>query len=118
MSVYAQCKHFRGVQHAQCDAGVTLATVKGDNPSGRPFRVTWACMPEGQHIPCALRAMPTTEEVAAVQAETVRMLDAVDRGECPNCGAPLVRREHSRGFVAGCPNCPDVSVRGCRGIPA
>jgi hypothetical protein len=112
-----QCKHFRGIQHDTCEAGVPTASVKGDNPAGLPFRVTWACMKEGQHIPCALREMPTAEEIAADRAETERTLAAMERGDCPTCGGKLLRKDHPRGFVAWCPKCPDISMRGCRGLP-
>lgn len=106
-----QCKHFRGVQHDECEAGMLMSSVKADNPAGKPFRVTWACLPEGQHIPCALRAMPTPEEIAADRAEVERICAAADRGECPTC--VKTERRKGGGYVARCPSCPEVSIRAC-----
>jgi len=65
-----QCKHFNGLLHNACGAGVVYADVKDSN--SHPYR--WPCMSDGADIPCSMREYPTAEELDAEDKETGQMI--------------------------------------------
>ncbi len=95
------CKHFTGIQHAACEAGVRYETVR-DSTAG-PYR--WPCLPNNGR-PCAtacasFQAM-TTEEEAAEDAIFDAAWVAVTEGRCPQCGAVLDKREGGGATTMAC----------------
>ena len=60
----AACKHFTGVQHAACGAGVDYAAVTDSTQT--EVGQSLPCLNRG--VPCASRAFPTSEELAAEKA--------------------------------------------------
>jgi len=81
------CKHFNGVQHGTCQAGVKYDSM-----------AVWPCLPTS--LPwragvvaseCASFAATTAEEEAADRAEIDKALDLRRRGLSSCCEAPLDR---------------------------
>lgn len=61
-----RCRHFTGVQHDTCEAGVAYASVRDTSQPG-PYR--WPCFAKnGATTSCALVNRPTREEAEAEEA--------------------------------------------------
>lgn len=75
----------------------------------------YPCISNGRdHGECAKRVYPTSEEMAADERETDRIVEAIGRNECPDCGVALEkRRTGGGGYVARCPAGCAVDVRSC-----
>lgn len=112
------CKHFRGIQHATCLAGVRMADVRDSSGPG-PYR--WPCLvsvrtskTEPCRTTCAKFEALTAEEACDQLEALIRASDAVARQECPVCGGKLTVREIAgRARVSICPTHGEVA-RGCR----
>lgn len=62
-----RCRHFTGVQHDTCEAGVSYATVRDE--SKRPF--AWPCFAKDEATTtCDRVSRPTREEAEAEQRES------------------------------------------------
>lgn len=114
----------RGSRSGACQAGVAYSSVRLPEPVRRPGRlpVVLPCTADARELDqantCPCRVWPTPEQVAEAEAETERATEAVMRGECPQCGAVMVRRDNpSGGYTARCPHCPDVGVMVCARKP-
>jgi hypothetical protein len=86
-----KCVHFRGIQHATCEAGVDMASIRDGSQPG-PYR--WPCLTlDKATTSCALYREPTAEEIAADQAAFEARLDEMrtrsERGECSHCGVKV-----------------------------
>jgi hypothetical protein len=120
----ATCRHFNGLQHDTCKAGIPYESVKA-GPG------CWPCLPpfnDGQECSavCASKTLPTPEELDERDREVgeslVRLMKArgaiVDAtggqrrtsGEitCPNCGGKLRYTVASNGHIWGA-----CSTEGC-----
>jgi hypothetical protein len=92
LTVYRdRCRHFTGIQHDTCDAGVSYDAVRAKE--GRPYAM-FPCLDTGHGTngECAQRSFLTQSEHAAEEADmraaTNKMLDDIANGRCHHCGAP------------------------------
>jgi hypothetical protein len=91
-----KCVHFRGIQHATCEAGIVMLSVRDASHLG-PY--VWPCLPPmkpGQlRTTCPQYREPTPEEIAAdeaaLQARLEEMRGQAERGECSNCGVKVTK---------------------------
>lgn len=89
-----KCRHFNGVQHDACDAGVRYESVR--DPEGRPYAAL-PCLDVGHGSASASRCLHisllTQDEHAArhqkLEAEVNRVLSDLRAGKCFVCGAPI-----------------------------
>ncbi len=85
------CVHFTGIQHDTCEAGIAYRDVNG----GRKHLAVLPCLPNMPHlareesVPCEKCRFPTEEEIAADDFEVTKVLDCIEAGVSPCCGAPL-----------------------------
>ena len=86
-----QCRHFNGIQHDTCEAGVPYLSVRDDSAPG-PYR--WPCLDVGRGLAstiCPKQSLLTKEE----KEEWERTIDGViakadadiAAGKCHVCGA-------------------------------
>lgn len=107
------CKHFTGIQHDTCRAGVAYDSVRvvltpeqraaATTPSGFP------CLAGSPLDNCPSRAYPTRDEIAAELVEFKRLSVA-----CSTVRAAIVEKERGRKSVQGelpCPVCASGTVR-------
>lgn len=86
-----ECRHFNGIQHDTCKAGVRYDAVRDE--SARPYR--FPCLDTGKGCPdtCTARSLLTQEEHAEkereMRAAVARMLDLHAVGKCHLCEAPI-----------------------------
>lgn len=111
-----KCVHFRGIQHETCEAGVRMEEVRTKVPDElRPrttFGFAWPCMKRDADLcglTCEKRQWPTSDEVAAAEAEWERVWKAVDAHRCPQCDRELVVRDGHRTRVLSCPEHGEVA---------
>lgn len=64
-------------------------------------------------MPCALKRLPTPEEVAEDAAAWERVFAAIARNVCPTCETPLVKQ----GAARICPKCKALIYRACNPKP-
>jgi hypothetical protein len=93
--IYADmCRHFVGVQHEVCEAGIKLVDVRDASHPG-PYR--WPCVTPNRSKPattvCPKRSLLTQEEhearVASLFAAADKADAAVSAGKCAECGADI-----------------------------
>lgn len=107
------CKHFSGIQHDACKAGVRYRDVRDET---KPYTAgRYPCLRRGESTPCASRQYPTAEEEAAEEAAWARAFAATEDGKCPTCGRELVAQHSERSSVLTCPEHGFVR-RDCRRI--
>ncbi len=99
------CKHFKGVQHETCAAGVLMRLVRDESgPAGKGYR--WPCLTIAGQSPCVTvcaKKEPMTQaevdaEYQAFEADAAKMLKAraaivVSKKkagpiDCPVCAMP------------------------------
>lgn len=111
------CKHFRGIQHETCAAGVTMRSVRDTTQPG-PYR--WPCFPAMKPpeatTKCHLRVYPTQEEVDADERAWKEKFALIfDKGMSPCCKVPLDESrvdEHGTG-PRYCSSCKAFVFQGC-----
>lgn len=88
-----RCKHFNGVQHNTCEAGVLYVDVepKGHRlPCIPPFNERCASLPAGE---CSSFVEMTDEELAEEKKErdvrVAEVLGLLQEGKCFVCKAPI-----------------------------
>lgn len=89
-SEYARCRHFTGIAHKHCKAGVQYDDVR--DTQHRPYR--WPCLQLIGYTPastdCAKRSLLSAAELAAEHAEIDAAVDkaqaAIAAGICYQCG--------------------------------
>ena len=87
-----KCRHFTGIQHKTCAAGVKYMDVRD---SSRPGPYRWPCISMGETATteCAQRSLLTQEEHAAryaeIEAAVAEAVAKMNRGECHVCGKPV-----------------------------
>jgi len=65
-SEMGKCVHFRGIQHAECKAGINLREIVGGDDLGWAARLPCLLMDrEKCMVTCASRRLPTREEAEA-----------------------------------------------------
>jgi len=94
-----RCKHFNGLIHDTCAAGLAYHTVR--DATARPFLYPCYEVPEGMDQPdCAARDLPTAEELVAERARVAALVEAhckaLAEGKCPTCGAAMEQRQVGR----------------------
>jgi hypothetical protein len=67
MIKHGTCKHFRGIQHQVCDAGVDMREITGGATVGWVKRMP--CHSANGLVECASYSEPTADEIAAEEAE-------------------------------------------------
>lgn len=81
------CKHFTGIQHDTCAAGVAYSSVRDSSKPG-PYR--WPCL-RNPELSCSKREFPTQAEAEASEAEVRAAIDKavadIAAGKCHVCGA-------------------------------
>lgn len=87
------CVHFTGVQHDKCAAGVEYRTLRDVS---QPGMARWPCLTHkgmAATTTCALKVLPTPEQVAAAEAELEAMVkqltDDMAAGKCHVCRAVI-----------------------------
>lgn len=111
------CKHFAGIQHKVCEAGVSYDTFR--QPVGM---IKLPCFKADGAIPCEKLAWPTKEEAAAEDARIQKVIFDIEAGLSPCCGATLDEsRVEKDGRYAGtgprfCSACKAFVYRGCTRI--
>ena len=91
---YQRCRHFNGVQHETCGAGVKLATVRYVPEKGM---ARWPCL---QLIGCAespdicpqrsnLSPVELAEEDHAFDQAVTAAVASIAAGKCHECGAAI-----------------------------
>jgi hypothetical protein len=91
---YQRCRHFNGVQHDCCLAGVRYDDVR-DDPGSGPYR--WPCLTligrPAATTTCSERLLMTREDLdaegRALDAAVGRALKATAEGKCHECGADI-----------------------------
>ena len=105
------CKHFTGIQHERCTAGVRYLDVRD---SSQPGPYSWPCL---KLRPCTTTCgkfeSVTADEEQAFQRESDRILAAVLADKCPECNADLLIAKSGGSCVKSCPTHGFVS-RECR----
>lgn len=111
-----KCRHFRGIQHKTCEAGVETAPLR--DTSG-PGMARWPCIRIASEreatTSCPSRSLLSQEEIAAEHSMLMRAMDDAIAGKCPQCGATLTVREGGGTQVKTCPVHGFV-MRGCKVI--
>lgn len=131
---HRHCKHFTGIQHAQCKAGIAFASVRREHP---PLPTVFSG-PDGPlsrvSYPCLMNANPggavcdrcepqTDEDLDAEAAEVARLFATVDAGRSPCCDVALDERElvmDENGRRSGpryCSSCGKLVDRRCNPTP-
>lgn len=116
------CKHFTGFG-GQFDHGCALNLNPREMIGGpeRGWSLRAPCYTTSRshdQAVCPSYDEETEEERAEQEREVADILGVLTRVqqgemvECPKCGKPVAYREHSGGFVFGCP-CGNYSGRGC-----
>lgn len=89
-----ECRHFTGIQHPTCGAGVDYKAVRDASQPG-PYR--WPCLTligrEPATTTCGLRSLLTREEHAArekeIEAICAKAAADVAAGRCHVCGGGI-----------------------------
>lgn len=89
-----KCRHFNGIQHGKCEAGIVYLSVR-DASGGGPYR--WPCLSPGGKEPatttCPQRSLLTQEEHAAwerrIEERWAELEAALVAGKCHVCGADI-----------------------------
>lgn len=91
MNKPGKCIHFRGIQHATCEAGVSMVSIRDKS---QPYR--WPCLTlDGRKATttCDRYREPTSEEIAADEAAWAARIEEIGartkRGECSDCGTKV-----------------------------
>jgi hypothetical protein len=109
-----ECKHFNGIQHGCCLAGVAYNSVRDASQPG-PYR--WPCLTlSGKEATttCAKREYPTEAELEAEEAECNRVMAALLVGRSACCDAELVEQVDERGSGPRfCSKCKKLAFIGC-----
>jgi hypothetical protein len=90
------CRHFNGMMHESCKAGVLYEEVRDTTtrPYGYPCFLNGP-IPHGA-IPCAAASFPTEEEgrewERGVNESAARFASELAAGRCPHCGRDIVRK--------------------------
>lgn len=86
------CKHFIGIQHAKCAAGVEMKSVECNEPGFTRIPCVPSFMVRLQRAPtssCAQYQEPTAEEIAAFEKllddRLAKMRDNAAKGLCDAC---------------------------------
>lgn len=70
-STLTKCRHFNGISHKECDAGVVYEEVKEAPSPGKPMRLP--CFVEvmfsGPDLPCSSRSIPTEDQALVIATE-------------------------------------------------
>jgi hypothetical protein len=101
----AKCRHFNGVAHDQCEAGVAYSTVKDD--SVKPHR--WPCLDPDCATTCERRSLHTVEELDEQdrqRAASLRRIFTARRAIAEATGG----KRRVQGTI-DCPNCADGKLR-------
>ena len=91
-----KCKHFNGLQHDKCEAGIDYDTRRDTDQVGLD---QWPCWGAGQ---CPRYDPPTKAEIEAEEAETKQLLDNLksflrrEHSQCPQCGKSVKRLDQVR----------------------
>lgn len=117
MKALDTCKHFRGIQHETCLAGVSMHSVRDTTQPG-PYR--WPCLPPIRppkaSTKCHLRVYPTAAEVAEDERAWKETMSLIfDQGLSACCKAPLDESrvdEHGTG-PRYCSACKELVFQGC-----
>ena len=87
-----RCKHFTGIQHAECKMNINYEELVGGNRFGIGKRIPCIARNETD-VQCTLLAFLTPEEVKAeedeIQAELAKMLEKMASNVCPHCDKPI-----------------------------
>jgi hypothetical protein len=82
----ATCRHFTGIQHKDCRAGVNYMSVRDTSGKGM---AKWPCLDKGATTTCSKRELPTEAEARATvderEAAWGRFMDEVEQGICATC---------------------------------
>lgn len=112
-SMEEKCRHFNGIQHKECRAGVPYMSVRDESQG--PYR--WPCLrlPAQRECrtKCAKLSILTREELLARRAEMSAAIEAAIAGKCPQCGMELEKQENHNVVVQVCAVHGFVS-RGCK----
>jgi hypothetical protein len=92
MKLYAdRCRHFNGIQHDRCKAGVNYLDVRDESQPG-PYR--WPCLTwadKAATTECSKRSLLTQVEHAEKEEQIVAAMAKADAdiaaGKCHVCGA-------------------------------
>ena len=116
------CKHFTGfggMSETGCGLGLNPREMVGGSFLGWTLRAPcYTTSRSADQVACTSYEEPDPAEEAEQErhlTETMSALANLQQGvmvECSKCGKPIAYREHTGGFVFGCP-CGYHSGRGC-----
>lgn len=89
----AKCRHFNGIQHSHCEAGVAYANVK--DTESRPYK--FPCLAREVAGRCASVSYFTTEELQAQEDEIAQLIEQVINRRanwiCIHCATPMTAEQ-------------------------
>lgn len=89
-----QCRHFNGIQHGRCEAGIEYQSVIARS---QPLDRRFPCLRANDEVStCALVSPKTDEEidaeVAEIEAVTLAFTDALVNDTCPHCQTKITNK--------------------------
>src|SRR5690242_19617153 len=98
------CRHFTGIQHDTCDAGVNYRTIR--DVSG-PGMAKWHCTDPDSPTKCPLFSAYTVQEAEQMEREIeesiTSFLTKLNSGICPECDKSVEpRRQVGRCVYGAC----------------
>lgn len=102
------CRHFNGIQHDRCYAGVDYRGLMEGSTTGSG---RLPCLPafspdDPPPVSCALLNRPTREEAEAEVRESDARLEAwktaIREGRCPTCGKQIERVQRGSCVYGSC----------------
>ena len=106
------CRHFNGIQHDRCKAGVLYRSLP------KPHAFSLPCVNRDSRVDSCEACEPWSElEAETHMAALHSAVDDVLRGLCGECGEVLVTTtsECGRATVSSCPE-HGFAMRGCRRV--
>lgn len=99
----ATCKHFNGIQHDVCEAGINYRELVGNERGAirclpcLPKTNSLGPLPGMDYVDCPKLEYMTREEAeqqeTESEAELARVLAAIANSECPTCGKQVVKKQ-------------------------
>lgn len=107
------CRHFTGIQHESCAAGVAYASVRKPHPTGH---AAFSCIRDDRweelRPECDRYVATTEDEVDAEEKAYADAFSKIEQGVSPCCDAPV----QPMGSGVGCSKCRRLLMTQCRKV--